>query len=177
MKPRLVILDADAVIHLHELDRWEKVVDFYQLLLPETVALKECRYFENESGYEVKISIGDLISSCRIQVKSASVSEIAQIQKKLGKQFNSFHEIHFGELEAMAVLLREEKHSTRICTGDTAAVVALCCLDYGENVISVETLLSGCGFSAKVGGNFSEEALQNKLKRGREFHLIHGTQF
>ena len=176
MKPHLVILDADAVIHLNELGRWERVVEAYQLILPETVAFRECRYYENEAGYRIQINLRKLVESGKIQVESASTSEITFIQEKLGKKFRKSYEIHFGELEAMAVLLRKEKKCTEICTGDTAAIVALCCLDYGENVVSVETLLSKCGYSARVERNFSEKALQSKLKRGNEFRIVYGTE-
>lgn len=72
-------------------------------------------------------------------------------------------------------LLRKEKKGSGICTGDTAAIVALCCLDYGENVVSVETLISKCGYSSRVERNFSEKALQSKLKRGNEFRIVYGT--
>lgn len=172
MKPRLAILDADAVIHLHELDRWEHVVTSCQVLLPETVARKECRFYEDEKGNRIGIRLEESILSGAIRVESASVAEVSSVQESLGREFKSLYEIHFGELEAMAILIREEKGHTRICTGDTAAIIALCCLDYGDNAVSVERLLDSCGCSANVERNFTEEALRQKLKRGKEFAIV-----
>lgn len=174
MKPCLVILDADAVIHLHELGRWEEVMNSYLLLLPETVALGECRFYEDEYGHRITIPMKEYISSGKIRVESALAEEIADVGNRLGRSFSSLHELHLGEMEAMAILLRQDRNSTSICTGDTAAVTALCCLDCAGNAISLEKLLSKCGFSMKVHRNFTEDALRSKLKRGREFRITHG---
>lgn len=69
MKPHLVILDADAVIHLNELGRWERVVEAYQLILPETVAFRECRYYENEAGCRIKINLKNFLNLERYRWK------------------------------------------------------------------------------------------------------------
>ena len=146
----------------------------YQLLLPETVALGECRFYEDENGNRIEIPMQEYIASGAISVETAMAEEISDVLTRLGKSFTSSHELHLGELEAMAVLLRHDRSSTNICTGDKAAVSALCCLDRAGNTISLERLLSICGFSLKVHWNFTEEALRTKLKHGSEFRITHG---
>lgn len=174
MKPRLVILDADAVIHLCELGKWDALVRAYEVVLPETVAYSECRYFEKEDGSRVRIRIREMAETGILRVESASHSEVVDIRNRLGKTFNAFHDIHIGEIEAMVVLENEPEGSV-ICTGDTAAVKALCFLNHSSRLVSVESLLCMCGHTVGVEWNFTEKALKEKIAKGQGFRIQYGS--
>ena len=85
MKPRLLILDTEAVIHLCEIGKWDALLEAYEVVLPETVAMKECRYYEDDSGYRIEISITEDIDSGRIRMESASFAEVNAILQRLGR--------------------------------------------------------------------------------------------
>ncbi|MCK5117277.1 MAG: hypothetical protein KAR44_11805 [Candidatus Aegiribacteria sp.] len=175
MKPRLVILDADVVIHLNEIGKWDAILESYDIILPEIVAMQEADYFDDGTGCNKTIPIQSCIEKGIIQIEHADQSEIISIQEKLGSTFEANFDVHIGELEAMAVLIRYNTPETAICTGDTAAVIALCWLDLSERIVSLESLLARCGHTASVRRNFSEEALKVKIKRASVFKIQFGT--
>lgn len=176
MKPHLVILDADAVIHLCELGKWNAMVEAYEVVLPEIVAYSECQFFERGDGSRVSINIRELADAGMIRIESASHSEVSDITSRLGKVFNAYHDLHFGEIEAMCVLEKEPEGSL-ICTGDTAVVKALCFLDHAAKITSVESLLGKCGHTVAVEWNFTEKALKKKISKGQEFRIKHASNF
>ncbi len=73
--------------------------------------------------------------------------------------------------EAMAVLERHNTPDAAICTGDSAAIIALCCLGLAERAVSLETLLSKCGQTAQVINQFTEASLNKKLKKGKVLQI------
>ncbi|MCK4505362.1 MAG: hypothetical protein KAW14_07085 [Candidatus Aegiribacteria sp.] len=174
MKPRLVILDADVVIHLNEIGKWDAILESYDIILPEIVAMQEADYFDDGTGLTKTIPIQSCIEKGIIQIEHADQSEITLIRGILGSTFDANFEVHIGELEAMAILIRRNTSETAICTGDTAAVIALCYLDLSERIVSLESLLAKCGHTAAVRDNFSEEALKVKIKRGSVFKIQYG---
>jgi len=76
----------------------------------------------------------------------------------------------------MAILEKEPDGSV-ICTGDTAAVKALCFLDHAEKIVSLESLLQMSGHTVAVEWNFSEKALKGKISKGQQFRIEHGSNF
>ena len=49
-KPRLFLLDANIVIHLHELGLWAALIQVAEVYLPSIVAFREVQFFDAKDG-------------------------------------------------------------------------------------------------------------------------------
>lgn len=171
MKPRLVLLDADVVIHLHEIGRWVRVVEACDIIIPETVANIEAEFFMDSEDRFERINLLDECDRGLFLIEGVDVSTIQALKDRLGPRFEFEYQIHSGELEAIALLEAHGSDGASMCTGDFAATIAACCLGHSDEMVSLEAILDRCGLTTRVQHNFSESELRRKLARGRELRI------
>jgi len=75
-KPRLLLLDAGAVIGAFACGGWEALCDAYHIVVPATV-IGEARYYLDPGGNQQTIDLEPYIASGRIEVYEASAVELA----------------------------------------------------------------------------------------------------
>lgn len=165
---KLWLLDADVVIDLLALDVFDKLVELHQVHVASTVA-GEVLHCVRE-GTKVSVDFrGTYIEAGRVTEVSASADELADVINKLPPMKREV--LHPGELESIAVLLREE--DLVFCSCDAATIRILPVFDLSERGISTEALLRQSGL-LKPGlvERHSEEYFQGNLRIGKRENLL-----
>ncbi len=137
---KLWLLDADILIDFLSLDILDKLVKIHEIHAASSV-IEEVQYFKRD-GKRYSVSFREkYINTCLIKELSATTDDAAVLLNRLS-QPNPFN-IHPGEIESLAILLRES--SLTFCTCDAAAIRTLPLLDLAECGISADALLRKSG--------------------------------
>lgn len=139
-KLKLLILDANVVIHLHEFGKWEKFLAVCDVHLPLTV-VEESNYYEID-GDKQYIDLTEDVEQARVIVFEVPNARITAFQK----QFDPLYlgELDPGELEALAYLI-DSTEEYLISSSDIIVYRVLGRLNRGEQGISLEELLKRVG--------------------------------
>lgn len=165
---KLWLLDADIIIDLLSMDLFDKLVGKHNIHVSSTV-ISEVKYF---SKCDTKVEIDfrkDYVEAGLIEEHSASIEEIKQIRAKLPSLRRD--SIDSGEIESLAVLLREEE--LKFCSCDAAAIRSLPFFDLSERGYSPERLLKESGLSASnLKIRHTEEYFRENLAIGKEEKIL-----
>lgn len=143
---RLLLLDADVVIGLHELGLWNAALNCCQIYLAGTV-IQEIKHYWNPAGEKVLIDLIPQITSGKIVELDGSPETQAEILGRLRKP--SLDGLHAGELESIAIIYAGEMEDLQFCIKERAAMKAVAFLDLKERAISVEQALRDGNVIAK----------------------------
>lgn len=133
---KLCLLDANIVIHLHELGLWEMMVSRFEVFLASTVC-EEALYWVDaqEEAHPIQLMAGTYV---RV---SARASELLTLKR----QFPML-QIDAGELESLAWLLSgAADDNCQVCSSDAVVFKVLGALGEGSRGISLEELLQSAG--------------------------------
>jgi len=137
---KLWLLDADILIDFLSLDILDKLVKIHEIHAASSV-IEEVKFFKRD-GKKYAVSFRETyVNTGLIKELSASTDDAAVLLSRLS-QPNPFN-IHPGEIESLAILIRES--SLTFCTCDAAAIRTLPLLDLAERGISAEELLRKSG--------------------------------
>jgi hypothetical protein len=141
---KLLILDANVVIHLHEFGIWARLIAACDVHLPRTV-VGEADFYEID-GERKYIDLDDDIAQGRIQVFDVELEKI----KSFRDQFDSLYVggLDPGETEALA-FLSSSTEPFLISSGDAIVYRVLGRLGRGEQGISLEEILKKVGLQRK----------------------------
>lgn len=133
---KLLILDANVVIHLHELGIWPNLIAVCDVHLPRTV-VGEADFYEAD-GEKRYIDLQPDIDQQRVQVFDVALSDI----KAFRDQFDSLYVggLDPGESEALAYLCRSAEKFL-ISSGDAIVYRVLGRLNRSDQGISLEEVL------------------------------------
>lgn len=137
---KLLILDANVVIHLHELGLWLKLINVCDVHLPRTV-VGEADFYEVD-GERCYIDLQPDIEHKRVHVFDVVLSEI----KAFRDQFDPLYVegLDPGECEALAYLCRSADFFL-ISSGDAIVYRVLGRLNRSDQGISLEEVLQKIG--------------------------------
>lgn len=173
---KLWLLDADVVIKLLELGIFDRLVGSHEVHVTPTV-VEELKYFYRD-GEKVFVDIRQkYLANGQVKEPSASADEVKNILLRLPPLKRQV--IHAGELESLAVLVRDT--DLILCTFDSVAIRSLPFLGVDERAISAERLLQVSGLTLspahKLDPRLSEVYFRNNLEQGRrEFVLAFGRK-
>ena len=137
---KLWLLDADIIIDFLAHDLLDKLVNLHEIHAATTV-IDEVRYFKRD-GKKYSIAFREkYIQTGLIKECSATDEDAEHLFNKLPSDVP--FTIHAGEIESLAVLIREKK--LIFCTCDAATISTLPFLDIIERGISAEQLLKQSG--------------------------------
>ncbi len=164
---RLWLLDADVVIKFLEIDVLDKLAELHALHAASSV-VAEVQYYRRD-GKKITINFRQqYIDTGAVIESTADIEEIQTILKCLPPLKRET--IHTGEMESLAVLVREE--SLTLCTFDAAAIRTLPFLGVAERAISAEQLLQVSGLTLasdhKLDFRLSETYFKSKRDEGRK---------
>jgi hypothetical protein len=167
---KLLILDANVVIHLHEFGIWAKLIAVCDVHLPGTV-VSEADFFEvdDERHY---IDLNDDISQDRIHVFDVELSRI----KAFRDQFDSLYVggLDDGETEALAFLC-DSPEPFVISSGDAIVYRVLGRLNRSDQGVSLEEVLKQIGLQRSgLPWSCTKKFREQYTKEG-EIHAIQGT--
>ena len=140
-KSKLLILDANVVIELHEIGLWAAVVEKYEVHLSRIVAEEEVRYFHGSRRDEVISLAGDLRAG-RVHVFDVETEGIRRFRNRFEPTY--FERLDPGEAESLAFLLLSDQ-SFLISSADSIVYKVLGNLRIGEQGISLEEVLRQIG--------------------------------
>ncbi|PWB71387.1 hypothetical protein C3F09_07940 [candidate division GN15 bacterium] len=160
MTPRklcsVVIPDADVIISLHAIGRWEAVLNGYRVFVAKTV-IEEADHFYNMRT--TNPSIGTI--EIRSQIATGKLDEFEVLASTSALLFAEGAKygapiIHDGEFECIAGVFTNTVPEARICLIDEAAIRYASLVGLRKDCISVEALLDSCGVNERVEYRLSE---------------------
>jgi hypothetical protein len=139
-KLKLLILDANEVIHIHEFGIWGKLTEKCEVYLARTV-VEEALFFEKD-GDKHPIDLGDDMAGKRIKVFEVALTEI----RRFRDQFDPIYvgQLDAGETESLA-FLTQSTYPFLISSGDAIVFRVLGRLNRGDQGISLEEILVRIG--------------------------------
>jgi hypothetical protein len=163
----LWLLDADVIIKFLEIDIFDKLAVLHELHVASSVIDEVKHYFRD--GKKIPVNFRQqYIDPGNVTESTAVIEEIQEVLKCLPSLKRAV--IHAGEIESLAILVREEKLT--LCTFDAAAIRILPFLSVTDRAISAEQLLSVSGLTLasghKLDVRLSESYFRNNLDEGKK---------
>ncbi len=162
-KPRLVLLDAGAVIHAHRCNGWALLCARYEVVVPSIVA-GEAAFFKDSDGQRVPIDLEPDFVNGHIQRYEATVSDTAQTMSALPKELRG--RVHDGELEALTYLRVNGTKDLAFLSGDGGAIEATVVLGISDVAMSLQRALQLCGVTKALPREHTEEFIAEAKRRG-----------
>lgn len=158
---KLWILDADVIIDLLELDKFNTLVEACDIYLATTV-INEVQYF-HRSGKDIPVDLRrEYVDKNLIVELLASVEDLQEAHKLIPPCYR----LHDGELESLAVLLSRD--DLTFCTFDAAAIRVLPFLELSDRAICLEELLKQAGISRHgLKPTHKKSYLESNLREGK----------
>ena len=158
------MLDADVIISLLGLGLFDKLTHLHEINASTTV-IREVKFYIRQGNKTAVSFRADYVDTGRVREVSAQADEIANVLAKL--PVNRRDALHAGELESLAVLIRD--NHLVFCSCDAATIRALPFLDLSERGISVENMLRASGLSqSNLKDMLTEEYFRNNLSIGKQ---------
>ena len=167
---KLLILDANEVILLHEFGLWARVTQRCEVYLARTVVEDEAIFFEKNSVRE-PIDLSEDLSSQRIHVFDVTIADINRFRS----QFDSIYvgELDPGETESLAFMM-QSKEAYLISSGDAIVYRVLGLMNRGEQGMSLEELLDTIGLGRSKLPWSCQKAFREKYTREGELDSVLG---
>jgi hypothetical protein len=172
-KPKYVLLDAGPIIGLHAAGVWREFLYKYEVVVPETVKQNEALFHSEDplTGFHEPIDLDADLGAGRIRMASANSAEMETV----ARAFAGLLELHEGELEALALFVRDTTYDDYFfCSADGAPIQAAAMIGLDERCISVEGLLSKIGLTRPLEKKYTNDFLQRHLKEGRIARVTRG---
>jgi|GEM_PF-1521403 len=168
-KPRLLLLDAGAVIGAFACGGWEALCDAYHIVVPATV-IGEARYYLDPGGNQQTIDLEPYIASGRIEVYEASAVELALTISTLHPTIRD--RIHAGELEALTYLrLQVDKEGIAFISTDGVAIQVTHAFDAADCALSLDAVLRKCGITKELHHMYCDAFVAKHRQQGEILFL------
>jgi hypothetical protein len=167
---KLWLLDADVIIDLLAMGIFDKLCTNNDVFAASTV-LDEVRFYSKE-GRTIAIEFRNeyVVNKKIVKEVSANPDEVRNVLSKIPAIRKEA--IHGGELESLAIMLKEQ--DLTFCTCDAATIRTLPFLDFSERGISVASLLQKSGLSQSgLLDRHTGEYFKNNLAIGQEEKVLH----
>ncbi len=165
MKSKLVILDANIIIHAHENGYWAELVRRYQVFVG-SIIVNESRFYVDAEQDQIEINLKTQIENGEIFKIEAAATDMAALEEKLVPDY--LGRLDPGEREVLAYLTSRPTEELFFCTADMAAVKMMSVLDMGFRALSTEKLCDGFYPAKKLNPAYCEAAFKEALAKGIE---------
>ncbi|HYH78494.1 MAG TPA: hypothetical protein VEX86_01810 [Longimicrobium sp.] len=143
-KPKLLLLDANAVFAAFKHGVWDGLCRAYAVILPSTVVHVEGMFYDPPGGgRRVYLDLPALVASGSITEYSASAAEVAAMRARFRAPFRG--RIDDGEAEAIVFLLEHPDEDVRFVTADKGALQAVAMLRLEDRAMCLAEALERCG--------------------------------
>jgi hypothetical protein len=161
-KRKLIILDANVIIHSHELGIWTHLINQFDVCIVGIVIDDEAKYFQSQTGIKSDINLKKSETEGKIKRLDPELSHTQKILKEYKEVF--VKGLDPGERDAITILNSDGFDEHLFCSGDKAAIKAAAVINKTFNVISLEKLLKDSGQSGAV-KNLRHEFLESYTKQ------------
>lgn len=167
-KPRLLLLDAVAVVAAFRAGVWDGLVAAYEVVV-SSVVMDEAYFYEDaETGRRHPIDLAGMEAAGLIQGCEMSIAEIDALLAR----FDGTLSIHAGEAEALAYLASiDEGVDIRLVTSDKAALFATALLDLGHRTLCLGDALRACGISKRLEPQHEAEYHRACIAQGNQMRI------
>jgi hypothetical protein len=159
-KSRLVLLDANIVIHLFELEVWDQIIKRFDVVLAQTVVDESDHYRDDE--FAIEIDLQPYIDSGRVTVRELKPSQVEAYCNRFDASY--IEKLDPGEAESLCLL--EDDPGSLICSADKIVWRVLGNLGMGERGISLEEMLGRAGLTRSLRRQFTKVCREEWTKRG-----------
>jgi len=160
-KFRLLLLDANVVINLFQMDLWDRLLERCDVHLSRTIASTEAHFFEDDQGERHDFDLSGYEASGAITVFDVSLGQNAELTRHFGPAY--LERFDPGEREALAHLVTSSEPYI-ICSADSIVFKVLGFLTRAEQGISLEEILQQTGFGRPMPWQF-RRAFREKYTR------------
>lgn len=151
-KFKLLLLDANVVIYLHELGLWDTVVEQCDVHLSATV-IGECDFFRDANEIDHRIDLRPYIENGTVTMFEVPLDKIIAFMADFSKSYKA--DLDPGEAESLTYLLESTDEYT-ICSADHIVFQVLGSHYRSGQGLSLEELLQVLGKTRKLGYQFTK---------------------
>jgi len=162
-KFHLLLLDANVVIKLFQIDLWDRLLDQCDIHLSRTIATTEAHFFEDDEGERHDFDLSGYEASGTVTVFDVSLAQDAELTKHFGPAY--LERFDPGEREALAHLVTSSDPYI-ICSADSIVFKAMGFLNRAEQGVSLEEILQQTGFSRPMSWQFSKAFRERYTREG-----------
>lgn len=142
-KRKLIILDANVIIHSHELGIWPHLLNQFDVCIVGTVIDEEAKYFQSQTGIKIDIDLKKSETEGKIKRLDPELAHTEKIYKEYKEIF--IKGLDAGERDAITILNSGSFDEHLFCSGDKSAIKAAAVINKTYNVVSLEKLLKESG--------------------------------
>jgi hypothetical protein len=163
-KLKLLILDANVVIYLHEKGLWQAVLERCEVYLSSIVIDDEVRFYEGTEYNEV-IDLSPDVAAGRVQRFDVPVSDVKEFRDQFDPVYRG--DLDPGEEESLAHMLHAEGFV--ISSGDAIVYRILGNVNKGDSGLSLEELLQKVGLGRSgLPWQYTKEFREKYTKLGQQ---------
>jgi hypothetical protein len=166
---KLLILDANVVIHLHEFGIWGKLIAACDVHLPGTV-VNEADFYDLD-GQRQYIDLSDDIGDGRVKVFNIALDEIKAFRDRFEPLY--VDGLDDGETEALAYLCASSENFM-ISSGDAIVYRVLDRLNRSDRGISLEEILKQVGLQRNRLPWSCTRKFRDQYTKEGEIHSVQG---
>lgn len=164
-RPRLLLLDANAVFAAFRYGAWEGLCASYEIVLPSTVVRVEGMFYDSrETGRRVYLDLPALVADGTVTEYAADASNVAATLARFSPPFR--RRVDPGEAEAISYLLAHPDEDLRFVTADGSAIEAVAMLGLAEKAMCLAEALERCGHGRTLPREHREAFLREHLSIG-----------
>ena len=166
-RPRLLLLDANAVFAAFRHGAWEGLCAAYEIVVPSTVARHEAMFYvARETGQRVELDLAGEARSGRISEITVSPAEIAALLARFDVSFRK--QMDAGEAEALAYLAARDDDEMRFVSSDASALEAVAMLGFAERALCLAEALRLCGLERLLPRQHGLDFFRQHIEAGRQ---------
>jgi hypothetical protein len=164
---KLLILDANEVIYLHETGLWQAVLSRCEVYLARTVAEDEARFYQGSEADEI-IDLSEDIRQGRVRVFERTITELKAFTDLFDPVYVA--SLDPGEAESLAYLLHS-KDAYLISSGDAIVFRVLGLLNRSDQGISLDEVLQKVGLRRAVSKQYTKQFRERYAREGEQDSL------
>lgn len=150
-KFRLLLLDANVVIHLFEQGIWDQFINRCDVVLARTVVDEAHLYFQDSRPFEIDLEPD--IAAGRVAVVDVTVSDLMRFRSRFDPSY--LDRLDAGETESLAYLL-DSNDEFLISSGDGIVYRVLGRFHRQEQGLSLEEVLQQIGLTRSLPYQFTK---------------------
>jgi hypothetical protein len=159
---KLLILDANEVIYLHETGLWQPVLARCEVYLARTIAEDEAKFYRGSEANEI-IDLSEDITQGRVRVFERTITELKEFTDLFDPVY--VEALDPGEAESLAYLV-QSKDTLLISSGDAIVFRVLGLLGRSDQGISLEEILQRVGLGRAVAKQYTKQFRERFTREG-----------
>lgn len=138
---KLLILDANVVIQLHELGLWQTVIAKYEVHLSRIVIDDEVKYYHGREQDKL-VDLSEDVTEGRLHVFEVDIADLNDFRERFDPTY--LERLDPGETESLTFMLKSQQEYL-ISSADSIVYKVLGNLNMAEQGISLEEVLQAIG--------------------------------